>query len=231
MTYSEIHVWGDSIARGIIYDELRGRYAISCERCTARLQAALSVKVQNHANMGATILDGLQCFQAFTPVPNALCAIEFGGNDCDLDWANAAAHPREDIVPKVSLALYAQTLSTFVAKVRAGGMVPLLVTPSPLHAERYLNWVTRGLDRASVLTALGDVNHIYRWHERYAIAMRTVAAQCACQLLDIRDVFLAQPNFEALLCVDGIHPSHLGHRLIADTAVALCTAPASSAAC
>ncbi|MEF9880626.1 MAG: hypothetical protein RR975_14515, partial [Clostridia bacterium] len=93
MTYSEIHVWGDSIARGIVYDELRERYAISRERCTARLQTVLNVKVVNHATMGATILDGLQCFQAFTPVPNALCAIEFGGNDCDLDWANAAAHP------------------------------------------------------------------------------------------------------------------------------------------
>lgn len=220
MTYSEIHVWGDSLARGVIYNEEKGRYAISRERCTARLKTALNCTVENHSNMGATVLDGLKCFEKFTPVPDALCAVEFGGNDCDLDWAYVAAHPGEPIAPKVSLALYKEKLSEFVTAVRARGMKPLLVTPLPLHAQRYFNWVTRGLDGEAVRKALGDVCHIYRWQERYSVAMRCVATALGCELLDMRDIFLAQPDYERLMCIDGIHPNDAGHRVIADAAVA-----------
>ena len=216
MTYSEIHVWGDSLARGIIYNEEKGRYAISPERCTSRLQTALGIKVENHSNMGATILDGLKSFVGFTPVPGALCAIEFGGNDCDLNWAYVAEHPQEAITPKVPLAVYRQKLSEFATLVRTQGMTPLFVTPLPLHARRYFDWVTRGLKRENVLKALGDVEHIYRWQERYSVAMRSVANALHCALLDMRDVFLAQPNYEELMCIDGIHPNNDGHRVIAD---------------
>ncbi|MEG1776005.1 MAG: SGNH/GDSL hydrolase family protein [Clostridia bacterium] len=216
MMYSEIHVWGDSLARGVIYNEAKGRYAISRERCTNRLQAGLDCKVENHASMGATVLKGLESFEKFTPVPGALCAIEFGGNDCDLNWAHVAACPDEPITPAVPLEQYARTLRALVDAVRARGMQPLLATPLPLHAPRYFAWVTRGLDADHVLHALGDVYHIYRWQERYANAMRAVAAAAYCKLLDLRDVFLAQPNYEQLMCVDGIHPNDEGHRVIAD---------------
>lgn len=220
MTYSEIHVWGDSLARGVIYNEEKGRYAISRERCTARLKTALNCAVENHSNMGATVLDGLKSFEKFTPVPDALCAVEFGGNDCDLDWAYVAEHPDESMAPKVSLALYKEKLSEFVNGIRARGMKPLLITPLPLHAQRYFNWVTRGLDGEAVRRALGDIYHIYRWQERYSVAMRCVATALGCELLDMRDVFLAQPDYERLMCIDGIHPNDEGHRVIADAAVA-----------
>lgn len=220
MTYSEIHVWGDSLARGVIYNEERGRYAISHERCTTRLQDALGYKVENHSNMGATVLDGLEWFQSFAPVPRALCAVEFGGNDCDLDWKYVSEHPGEAVKAKVDLDVYQDGLTRFVREIRERGMKALLVTPLPLHAERYFRWVTRGLDADAVLKALGDVNHIYRWQERYTIAMRSVARATHCQLLDLRDVFLAQPNYERLMCLDGIHPNDAGHRLLAETVLA-----------
>lgn len=220
MTYSEIHIWGDSLARGIVYNEEKGRYAISRERCTGRLQEALGCKVENHSNMGATVVDGLQWFETFRSVPRALCAVEFGGNDCDLDWAYVAEHPEEPVRPKVELAVFEEGLTRFVNEIRARDMKPLLVTPLPLHAERYFRWVTRGLDAAAVLKALGDVNHIYRWQERYAISVRNVARTTHCRLLDLRDVFLAQPGYERLMSLDGIHPSDAGHRLLTDALIA-----------
>lgn len=227
MTYAEIHVWGDSLARGIIYNEEKGRYAISPERWTARLETTAGCKVFNHSNMGATVLDGLSSFQKFVPVPSALCAIEFGGNDCDLNWAEVAAHPLSAVKAKVPLDTYISKLTEFVLKVRDSGMQPLLITPLPLHSQRYFDWVTKDLNKDHVLTALGDVNGIYRWQERYAIAMRNVACTLKCRLLDLRDLFLAQPNYEKLMCVDGIHPNNEGHRLIS-TAVAEDCTPCSS---
>ena len=219
MSYSEIHVWGDSLARGIIYNEARGRYAISHERCTSRLEAALDRKAVNHANMGATVEDGLAVFAKFEPIPDALCVIEFGGNDCDLDWAYVASHPDEPIQPKIALDRFKDGLKAFITSVRDGGMNAMLVTPLPLNAQRYFRWVTRGLDAEAVLKALGDVNHIYRWQERYAIAVSDVARSMGCPLFDLRDLFLSQSHVERLMCVDGIHPNDEGHRLIADAAL------------
>ncbi len=219
MTYSEIHVWGDSLARGIVYDEEKERYRISRERCVGALETALGCKVANHSVMGATVEDGLKNFKNSAPVPRALCAVEYGGNDCDLDWRYVSEHPEEPITPRVPLDRFEEGLRAFVTEIRARGMKPLLVTPLPLHAQRYYRWVSRGLDADAVLRALGDVNHIYRWQERYAIAVRNVARETHCRLMDMRDVFLAQPDYERLMCLDGIHPSDAGHRLLAEAAL------------
>lgn len=219
MIYTEIHVWGDSLARGVVYNDQRGRYAISTERFSTRLQATLGCKVENHSIMGATVIEGFAMFEKSNPAPGALCVVEYGGNDCDLDWAAVAAHPDAPREGKVPLRLFEETLTTFVHTIRQRGMKPLLVTPLPLHAQRYFNWVTRGLDAEAVLQALGDVNHIYRWQERYSIAVRRVSQATHCRLFDARDVMLSQPNYENLMCVDGIHPNDAGHRLLADATI------------
>jgi acyl-CoA thioesterase-1 len=219
MTYSEIHVWGDSLARGIIYNEQKGRYAISRERCVTRLSEELSCKVTDHSVMGATVLDGLKHFDAAPPSPGALCVVEFGGNDCDLNWRYVSEHPDEAVTPRVPLGDFQLGLTRFVREIRAKGMTPLLITPLPLHAKRYFAWVTRDLNAAAVLSALGDVEHIYRWQERYANAVRTVARQTHCRLLDLRDVFLARTDYDHLMCIDGIHPNDAGHRLLAEEAL------------
>ncbi|MEA5014698.1 MAG: SGNH/GDSL hydrolase family protein [Candidatus Limiplasma sp.] len=221
MTYPEIHIWGDSLARGIVYREEKERYAISKDRCTSRLQEVLGCKVENHSNMGATVLDGLSLFEHFTPVPGALCAVEFGGNDCDLDWAYVAAHPGEPVRAKVALPEFEEGLRRFVQEIRGRGMQPLLVTPLPLHAERYFRWVTRGLDAEAVLQALGEVQSIYHWQERYTIAMRRAAHATSCPLLDLRDTMLARQDYAQLMCLDGIHPNDGGHKLLADVVVEL----------
>lgn len=43
----------------------------------------------------------------------------------------------------------------FVQEVRKQGMEAVLITPLPLHAERYFKWVTKGLNADAVLAALG----------------------------------------------------------------------------
>ena len=61
---------------------------------------------------------------------------------------------------------------------------------------------------------LGDVQHIYRWQERYALAVAEIGSKLNCTILTLRDAFLVARDFKALLCVDGIHPSEKGHQLI-----------------
>jgi lysophospholipase L1-like esterase len=215
-----IHIWGDSISKGVTFDETRQRYVISRERSTDRVQAEWGVSVENHARMGATVVDGLAGLDKIAPEPGTIIAIEYGGNDCDLPWAEVARDPSLPHQARVPLEQFRTLLAQFVERVRSAGALPLLITPPPLDAERYFNWVTRGLDAAAVLRFLGDVQHIYRWQERYALAVRDVAQQTGTALLDLRDAFLAQADVAGFLCIDGIHPNGRGQQLIADAILA-----------
>ncbi len=209
-----LSIWGDSIAKGVVFDEQRGRYAVCRDNCVSRLSRDAGVDVENFSVMGNTTEQGLRRMEGQPLKPGNLAVIEFGGNDCDLDWAAACEHPEVEQRGRVPLEAFGENLRAMVRRVREGGMIPALVTPPPLVAQRYFDWVSRKLDKARILNYLGDVEHIYRWQERYALMIRRVAARENAMLLDVRDWFLSQARFTDLMCVDGIHPNARGHELL-----------------
>ncbi len=217
MFNTEIQVWGDSIAVGITYNERRQRYVISKERCPKRISDELDLKVVNNSKMGATVLDGLERFEAATPVEGALCVLEYGGNDCNMDWEEVSKNPDQPPRAKVELSVFSQKLEEFIQKIEQKGMKAMLITPLPLHAEKFFNWVCQGLDRDAILKAIGEVQNIYGWQERYANAVRNVAAKTKTPLLDLRDAMLANKEYPNLVCRDGMHLEDAGYRFVADT--------------
>jgi len=182
-----------------------------------RLNKEMGIEVDNYAMMGNTSQQGLERMQKQALKPGNLAVIEFGGNDCDLDWAAACEHPDVMQEGKVPLAQFGENLRAMVRKVREAGMIPALITPPPLIAQRYFDWITRQLDKARILDYLGDVEHIYRWQERYALMIRKIAQQESTLLLDVRDEFLSQDRFTDMMCVDGIHPNDKGHAVLFDS--------------
>ncbi len=219
MDLRPIHLFGDSIGKGIMFDESRGRYAIARDRCETQLQSKLGVPVENHARMGATVSEGLRDLMEAEGIPGSLVAIEFGGNDCDMEWAQIAADPCAYHEAKVPLDKFRKLLSEFVQQVRALGAKPLLVTPPPLIAQRFFQWVTKNLDADAVLRYVKDVQSIYRWQERYANAVWDVALQTGCIVFDLRDAFLSHKEVADYMSLDGMHPNARGHMLIADAAL------------
>lgn len=217
MICSSLHIWGDSIFKGVFFDQTRNRYAILRDNCIQRLSSLLSVPIFNHARMGCTApeAEAALCDEELTP--GGLAIIEFGNNDCDMDWPAVAADPNLDHQAKTPMIHFMATLDTLVARVREAGMQPALVIASPLHAQRYFQWVTRQLDKASVLDFLGDVERIYRWHEYYAAAVSDTAERLGCPLINLRKAFISHPRYDTLLCVDGIHPNAQGHELMHET--------------
>lgn len=216
-SYNTIHLWGDSLGKGVVFDDARQRYCITPDRCVVKLQEALGCPIVNHSRMGAVAPEGLAGFDETPPDPGALVVIEYGGNDCDMPWADISSNPDGIYEGKVPLPMFADTLRQFIAAVRARAMTPLLVTPPPLEANRYFQWVSRGLLKEAILRFLGDVQHIYRWQERYSIAVREVAIDTQCALFDMRSAFLANRHYPELFCADGIHPNAQGHALIVDS--------------
>lgn len=213
---TEIQVWGDSIAVGITYDEQRKRYVISKERCTKRLSEGLQCKVVNNSKMGATILDGLERFDAAESVTGALCVIEYGGNDCNTDWVHVANHPEEPPRANVEISQFSNKLEEFIRKIEFKNMRPMLITPLPLHPERFFKWVSQGLNSEAILQAIGEVESIHSWQERYAAAVRNVARKTGTPLLDLRETMLAHKEYASMICIDGMHLVDEGYRFIAD---------------
>lgn len=220
MQYPSIALWGDSIGRGIDFDPGRGRYAVLRQGFARLLEERGILRIDNHARFGATVVEGLADFEAAGPIDSRHVAIQYAGNDCNMDWAAVSADPSPGHQAATPLGLFEQTLRRFVERVRQRGLLPLLVTSPPLSAQRFVDWVSQGLDRAAILRFLGDVQHVYRWQERYTLAVRRVAGQMRVQLFDLRDAFLAADDFPGVMGVDGMHPNAAGHLLIAEAAAA-----------
>lgn len=218
MTVQNISLWGDSIGKGVIYDEVRGRYAILKESCVNLLAGKLNCRIENHAVMGATAQDGMKRMNDAFLKKDGVAVLEFGGNDCDMPWKEISLSPRGAHRPKATVDEFEEALTALVHRVNDADMKAVLVTPPPLDAERYFAWVSRGLNADAILDFLGDVQHIYRWQERYAAAVRDVAMNTGSRLLDLRDAFLDVRCISDYYCLDGIHPNARGHELLARTA-------------
>lgn len=210
---SKLLLWGTSIGKGVVYDENRRRYALAKDRC-ANVMTAAGLQVENHSRMGATIRDGLSDFMETETRPGEIAVLEYGGNDCDLDWQVVSDHPECRQEGKTPLSAFQELLTEFVRRVRARGMQPVLVDPPPLVSRRYYEWVCQNRDADAIARYLGDIENIARWHERYARVIERTARQQGCLLADLRGLFLDQPHMEELICLDGIHPNENGQRLM-----------------
>lgn len=217
-TVHSVGIWGDSVMKGVVYDEDKGKYSLLPENGADRASRKLGLTLLNRSRMGCTVTKGLSLLKKDLQKPEAGCdaaIIEFGGNDCDYDWERVAAAPEQEHQPRTPLPQFMAGLREMVSLIRQKGMEPVMMTLPPIDAQRYFHFFTRsGLSRENVLHWLGDVQHIYRWHERYSLAVSRVARECGCPLADVRDAFLAERAPSDLLCIDGIHPNEKGHALI-----------------
>jgi lysophospholipase L1-like esterase len=215
----KIMVSGDSISKGIVFDEEKGKYSFLEENYVSLLQGCLKGAVYNAARFGSTIMKGISRLQnELVRNKPDIVLVEYGGNDCDFNWEEVARDPHGDHLPKTDFDLFRQSLIDVIGSLKNKGIVPILVTLPPLDADRYFKWVSKNSPAIGkeILTWLGCVTRIYWWQERYSSAIVNVAEQTKTKLIDIRGAFLQWPDFTKFLCVDGIHPNKEGHKIIAD---------------
>jgi hypothetical protein len=212
-------IFGDSIMKGVIFDAIRGRYIFlknSFLNILGRNNS--SVKVDNFAKFGCTITAGKKIIEKHSGKLSEYryTALEFGGNDCDFDWKAISERPDDEHIPNTPLDEFETIYSEIIDNVAEAGSRPVLFSLPPLNAARYFAWISRGLNPENILKWLGDVEHIYRWHEMYNLAVLKLAAVKDVVLIDIRKAFLETRNYLNLLCEDGIHPNEAGHALISE---------------
>lgn len=223
-----ITVYGDSILKGVRLEDRR--YVIDRE-WEQQFSLLFGWEITNRSRFGCTLSKGLSLMRRDLErsSESGLAVLEFGGNDCDHDWASISSDPEGEHTSKTSPEAFYALYREAIALVRRHGMTPLVLTLPPIHSEAYLSFICRnGLSRGSILRWMGDAERISRWQESFSdLAARAAYAEGA-RLIDLRAAFPKEQDLiRPLVCDDGIHPSRLGQWLIFRT---LCECAGISAA-
>lgn len=218
MQFHKVQIFGDSVMRGVILDDATKRYRFAPAVNFERFEDAFHFSIDNRSKFGCTVEKGYRLLRKALGCgqPSDYALLEFGGNDCDFNWAEVAAEPDKPHLPHTPPDEFRKLLSTMVKDLKASGIQPIIMSLPPIDAERYFNWITRdGLSREKILAFLGDVQQIYRYQELYSNLATQTALQTGCLFVDVRSAFLQVSRcFKDLLCEDGIHPSQQGQTLI-----------------
>ncbi len=215
---------GDSVLKGIQVDEENHRYIPQNDMDLAGIQREFDLSIENKSRFGATSLNGERLLDRFLQKGSHWDAVlmDFGGNECNFNWAEIAADPAGEHFPTVALAEYVENYRRLIRKVRENGMEPILMTLPPLIPQRFFDWWCADLNQEAVHQWLGDTHTIYTHQERYSRAVEQLAWEEGTALLDVRGEFLSHGDLGSLMCVDGTHPNTAGQQLIAGALRGFC---------
>lgn len=212
-------LYGDSIAKGIVYDNEKCRYTPIKENFSNIVANSFKGTIYNAGKFGNTIIRGLSRMynEVIKKTPD-IVLIEFGGNDCDYKWDDIAQNPDTFHTPKTDISDFRKSLLTMIDELENANIVPILMTLPPLDANKYFKWISKGDPSAekNILHWLGSEQRIYTWQKSYSEMITEVANKTKTTLVDVRTAFLNYGEYTKLLCKDGIHPNLEGQSLIAN---------------
>jgi lysophospholipase L1-like esterase len=215
---TNICIWGDSVMRGVVYDDDACKYIFLQNSCIPETAKNFDIRYINNSKFGMTAPKAFEKMKKtleendFKP---DFALIELGGNDCDFDWREVALNPDVDHEPNTPVNEYEKTIKEMVTALREKGIEPVLTNLHPIDPVKYLDWITKdGLSKEAILKWLKDVFKIYRFQELYSLTINKISQPLDVRLIDIRKAFLRAGNLMELLCKDGIHPNEKGHEIM-----------------
>lgn len=217
---SKVCLFGDSISKGVIIDEVRDRYAMT-KNCFANILSAgeTALDVTNFSMLGCTIMKGKSMIERhIKDVQNCeVMVLEYGGNDSDHNWQEISENPTGQHFPKTPIEDFVRFYRGIIDQLNEMGKKIVMLNLPPIDEHKYFDWISRGLSKENILSWLGGSDEfIYRWHEIYNVKVCNIASEYKIPIIDIRSAFLERRNYSDLLCNDGIHPNEKGHEIIAE---------------
>lgn len=217
---TDICIYGDSLMKGTVPTDA-SHYRFTSGQYLDKIAELFPLKILNRAKFGASVTKGEALLRQDLgrSITARYTLLEYGGNDCNFDWAAVSAAPDGEHHPKTPLKVFLNTLERMADSLLQAGSQPVLMTLPPIDAEKYLNTIcsAAGCLRENILHWLGDTNMIYRYHEMYSGAIAGLAARKGLPLVDVRTRFLDKHNYGDLISSDGIHPSEQGYSIIYST--------------
>lgn len=211
-------IFGDSVSKGVVFDSVRKKYILLKDSFVGMIQRNTNILINNYSKFGCTITKGSEILKKHESELKQYdyTLLEFGGNDCDFDWAAISNAPESPHTPKTPVPVFEESYAKLISGVKESGGNPVLLSLPPIDSKKYFAWVSRGLNPENILHWLGDVEGIYRWHETYNLAVKRLSVANAIPLIDISTTFLKTGHYQDFICEDGIHPNQNGHKLISD---------------
>lgn len=213
-----IVAYGDSITKGIVYNNEKSKYSIIKDNFTNIISNSIKGSIYNVGKFGSTITRGINKLNndVIKKAPD-IVLIEFGGNDCDFKWGEIAENPDIEYHPNTDIQVFKETLLNMIATLKNIKIFPALMTLPPLDPLKYFDWIGKGDATAekNILHWLGTKEKLFTWHDSYNKMIKEVAKESRTVLIDIRSEFLKCDNYSDYLCIDGIHPNVKGQSLIA----------------
>jgi len=216
----KVCVLGDSIAKGVVYDETRKRYVFLKNSCVQLIQQNSGIEINNCSCFGCTVTKGESLLEKIEDELGEYdyTFVELGGNDCDFNWAKVAEDPYQKHDCNTPLDVFKEKYAEIIERIKKAGSKPVLVTLPPIDSERFFNWISKGLNKDNILKFLGDIEQISRWQAMFNDAVKQIAEHYRLPLYDIRSGFFeSKCKMTDYLCQDGIHPNEEGHKLIYKT--------------
>ena len=137
-----IAVFGDSLMKGTLPDE-QLRYHFHTDLFEAPL-AGLHAEVTNKSVFGATSRKGVTLVQRDLARGHRYdwALVEYGGNDCNYDWPDVAAHPEQDHDPVVLADEFRANMTAIVQMLREAGAAKVhIAIPTPMSNCRCAQYV------------------------------------------------------------------------------------------
>ncbi len=209
-------IFGDSVAKGVVFDAVKKKYRILKESFVNIMERQQNVSILNFARFGCTVSMGGEILKRHETELNRFdyTILEFGGNDCDYNWAEVSRDPFRQHLCNTPIPQFREKYMELIGLVQKNGGRPVLLNLPPIDPKRYFRWISKGLDKTNILAFLGEIETIYRWQEMYSKEVEELAVKEKIPFIDIRSGFLNKKNFSDYLCADGIHPNEKGHLLI-----------------
>lgn len=212
-----ISVFGDSILRGVVLNDITKRYSVSDSIGMDSIAQMYSIEVTNMSRFGCTAPRGYEYIRKYVAkgTPADAVLLELGGNDSDFNWQQIEENPAAEHNPNTPLDKFVEVYHKIIGCLRDNGITPVMTNLPPLCPERYLDWICRdGLDKGKILSWLGSASTIYRYQENYSRTVEQIAAETGCVCIDLRGAFLKNRRIEKFFCEDGIHPNTQGQGII-----------------
>lgn len=220
MGAGKLCILGDSVLKGIQWDEASSRHVTRNELGWEEIADRAGMKVENLSKFGCTVTKAWDFVQKRMSNGLLKCmpdmvVMDFGGNDSDFNWKAVSERPLDVHDPNTDISTFIGTYETMLDAMVKNGVKPVITTLVPVQSERYFEWFCRNmsLDRASVMSWLGAVERIEHFQLTYSEAVQGIAAGREIPLVDIRKAFEGEKGSD-LMCADGIHPNTNGQHLI-----------------
>lgn len=127
-------IYGDSIMKGVFFDSSAGKYRTLPGTMLEKFAEKHNLQIKNRSRFGCTISKGEKILEGALQKPEKrdFLLMEYGGNDCDFDWAAVAECPLGRHQPHTPPESFEKAYRGMVARVSEQGARPVAMSLPPL---------------------------------------------------------------------------------------------------